>query len=89
MLLTAHPVPVGPKRMKGKGKQFVPHGRRVMLAFPGGAGYGPAAERDPALVRRDLARGYISAKTAVSDYGMTQEEVEKVLDTVKKGGEVE
>ena len=75
--------------MKGKGKQFVPHGRRVMLAFPGGAGYGPAAERDPALVRRDLARGYISAETAVAEYGLTQKEVETVLDAVKQGGDVE
>ncbi len=75
--------------MKGKGKQFVPHGRRVMLAFPGGAGYGPAAERDPALVRRDLARGYISAETAVAEYGLTQKEVEAVLDTVRQGGDVE
>ena len=75
--------------MKGKGKQFVPHGRRVMLAFPGGAGYGPAAERDPALVRRDLARGYISAQTGVAEYGLTQEEVDTVLDTVKLGGDVE
>ena len=75
--------------MKGKGKQFVPHGRRVMLAFPGGAGYGTAAERDPALVRRDLARGYISAETAVAEYGLTQKEVETVLDAVKQGGDVE
>jgi len=28
--------------MRGKGKQFVPHGRKVVLAFPGGAGYGQA-----------------------------------------------
>jgi len=51
-------------KMNGKGKQFVPHGRKVMLAFPGGAGYGEASQRDVALVKRDLARGYISAETA-------------------------
>ena len=51
-------------KMYGKGKQFVAHGRRVVLAFPGGAGYGPVSERDPELVKRDLARGYISAETA-------------------------
>ena len=28
-----------------------------MYLFSGG-GYGPAAERDPAMVERDLARGY-------------------------------
>ena len=26
--------------MRGKGRQFVPHGARVVMAFPGGAGYG-------------------------------------------------
>lgn len=72
--------------MKGKGKQFVPHGRKVMLAFPGGAGYGSAADRDPALVRHDLARGYITAETAQRDYGMSDADIRAVLDAVKKGG---
>ncbi|HAC48595.1 MAG TPA: 5-oxoprolinase, partial [Sulfitobacter sp.] len=40
--------------MRGKGKQFVPHGAKVMMAFPGGAGYGPATERPKDLVKRDL-----------------------------------
>ncbi len=71
--------------MQGKGKQFVPAGRRVMLALPGGAGYGAAADRDPALVRRDLARGYISADTAKIDYGLSAAEVSAVQEAVKKG----
>ena len=71
--------------MQGKGKQFVPHGRRVMLALPGGAGYGAARERDPALVRRDLARGYISPGTAQNDYGLSAAEVASVQEAVKKG----
>ena len=71
--------------MRGKGKQFVPHGRRVLLAFPGGAGYGAADQRAPELVKRDLARGYISAETASKTYGMTAEEVATVLDAVRKG----
>ncbi|MDE0347449.1 MAG: hydantoinase B/oxoprolinase family protein, partial [Boseongicola sp.] len=57
--------------MRGKGKQFVPTGRKVMLAFPGGGGYGEPADRDSALVKRDLARGYISAETAARDYGLS------------------
>ena len=69
--------------MKGKGKQFVPHGRRVMLAFPGGAGYGHP--RDPAMVKRDLARGYVSAEVAKRDYGLTDQDVEDVLDTIRRG----
>lgn len=71
--------------MRGKGKQFVPHGRRVMLAFPGGAGYGDPSERPVDLVKRDLARGYISAQVATRDYGLSEAEVEAVLADVKKG----
>ncbi|WP_281827374.1 hydantoinase B/oxoprolinase family protein [Jannaschia rubra] len=71
--------------MCGKGKQFVPHGRRVMLGLPGGAGYGAAADRDPALVRRDLARGYIDADAAVRDYGMSAEDVAEVEAAVHEG----
>ena len=71
--------------MQGKGKQFVPAGRRVMLGLPGGAGYGPAADRDPALIKRDLARGYISAKAAMRDYGLTAADVAAVEAQVTKG----
>ena len=71
--------------MRGKGKQFVPHGRRVQLAFPGGAGYGDPADRDPALIKRDLARGYISAQSAKADYGLSDADIAAVLDAVAKG----
>ncbi len=71
--------------MRGKGKQFVPHGERVVLAFPGGAGYGPVSERDPALIKRDLARGYISAEAAARDYGLSKGDIEAVLASVKEG----
>jgi len=71
--------------MRGKGKQFVPHGRKVMLAFPGGAGYGDPAQRAPELVRRDLARGYISAETAARDYGLSARDIATVEDAVRKG----
>lgn len=72
-------------KMNGKGKQFVPHGRKVMLAFPGGAGYGEASQRDVALVKRDLARGYISAETAKQDYGLSADEISKIEEAVKRG----
>lgn len=74
--------------MKGKGKQFVPHGRRVMLAFPGGAGYGQPAQRDKSAIRRDLARGYISPETCQRDYGFSESDVHSVIDAVKRGEEV-
>lgn len=71
--------------MNGKGKQFVPHGRKVMLAFPGGAGYGDPSKRDVKLVKRDLARGYISAETAKRDYGMSETDIHAVEEAVKLG----
>ncbi|MGR3564973.1 MAG: hydantoinase B/oxoprolinase family protein [Heliomarina sp.] len=71
--------------MKGKGKQYVPEGRRVMLSFPGGAGYGNPAERDPAMVKRDLARGYISAEAARETYGLSQSDIDAVTAAVKAG----
>jgi len=71
--------------MQGKGKQHVAEGRRVMLAFPGGAGYGDASQRDPEMVKRDLARGYISAEAARENYGMSADAVDAVLAAVAKG----
>ena len=74
--------------MKGKGKQFVPHGRKVMMAFPGGAGYGAPADRNPSQIRRDLALGYISAETASRDYGLPQDEIDAVLAGAKLGDSI-
>ena len=65
--------------MRGKGKQFVPHGRRVMMAFPGGAGYGDPAARTHEAILRDLAHGYISAAFAEAQYGLTPAEIADVL----------
>lgn len=55
--------------MKGKGRQFVPHGQTVQLAFPGGGGYGDPKQRAAGLVARDIAGGYISRAAAKRDYG--------------------
>ncbi|MEH6835808.1 MULTISPECIES: hydantoinase B/oxoprolinase family protein [Falsihalocynthiibacter] len=72
-------------KMKGKGKQFVPHGRKVMMAFPGGAGYGNPDERSKAQVMRDLALGYISNETATKDYNLCAEDIASVEAAVRKG----
>ncbi|MFT7059439.1 MAG: N-methylhydantoinase B [Pseudorhodobacter sp.] len=72
-------------KMNGKGKQFVPHGQRVMMAFPGGAGYGNPADRPVASVKRDLARGYISAQTAATEYGLCAAEIAEVEAATRKG----
>jgi len=74
--------------MAGKGKQFVPHGARVVLAFPGGAGYGDPGARDGRAVRRDLARGYISAAAAARDYGLGAADIAAVEAAVAKGEDV-
>lgn len=74
--------------MRGKGKQFVPHGRKVVMAFPGGAGYGNPSERSTDLVKRDLARGYISAKTAAKDYGLSKEDISEVEAAVARGDNI-
>lgn len=75
--------------MKGKGKQFVPHGRRVCMAFPGGAGYGESRQRDRGLVHRDLVRGYISEQTARDDYGLSDEEIEQARTGANEAGNSE
>lgn len=74
--------------MKGKGKQFVPFGGRVKLEFPGGAGYGQASERDVAAIKRDFARGYISAASAKRDYGLSDGDIQ-LIETAILDGEAE
>lgn len=71
--------------MQGKGKQFVPAGGRVKLAFPGGGGYGRASDRDAALIRRDFARGYISASVAKNHYGMSDADIAAVTAAIHAG----
>ena len=60
--------------LRGKGRQQVPASRRLLLDLPGGGGFGPSAERDPALVRSDIASGYVSADQATRDYGWPTKE---------------
>ena len=40
--------------LKGKGKQIVPAGDRLIMLMPGGGGYGPPAERDPTARAGDV-----------------------------------
>jgi N-methylhydantoinase B len=71
--------------MRGKGRQFVAHGRKVMLACPGGGGYGDPAHRDRAAVQRDLGLGYISNDMAQRVYGLTEAEMKAVETAVNAG----
>ncbi|MBX3570539.1 MAG: hydantoinase B/oxoprolinase family protein [Rhizobiaceae bacterium] len=45
-------------------------GDRVRVGTPGGGGYGDPAERDPALVRRDVRLGYYTAEQASEKFGV-------------------
>jgi N-methylhydantoinase B len=46
------------------------HGDLVRLDLAGAAGWGPPAERDPALVARDVRAGYVSVDAAREIYGV-------------------
>ena len=49
-------------------------GDRVEVMTPGGGGYGPPEERDPAAIARDLERGYYTREQALALWGRTGEE---------------
>ena len=55
--------------LKPKGLQVIQAGERLIIEMPGGGGMGPASERDPEAVGRDVRLGYISAEAAKRDYG--------------------
>jgi len=86
--LEGHPTTIARsdgEAMQGKGKQFVPHGEKVIMGFPGGAGYGDPASRDRDAVRRDLLQGYISVDVARDIYGLSASDIEDVLQMQKTG----
>ena len=56
--------------LQPKGLQVVPSGERLVIEMPGGGGMGPAVERDPAAVRRDVRLGYLSPEAAKREYGV-------------------
>ena len=43
--------------------------RELQLRLPGGGGFGPPGERDPAALSRDVALGYVSPMAAREHYG--------------------
>lgn len=64
-------------KLRGKGMQPVPAGRRLVLNLPGGGGYGDPARRAPEAIGRDLANGYITPLRAVVDYDIPAPEGEQ------------
>ena len=71
--------------MTAKGKQFVPHGTRVEMAFPGGAGYGRPADRDADKVKRDLALGYITPEHAAKYYNLSAAVIAEITEQSRLG----
>ena len=52
-------------------------GQAVRLETPGGGGYGPASERAPDAVAKDVALGYLSPGAATEAYGSAWQDVEQ------------
>ena len=71
-------------KMSGKGKQFIPEGKRVQMAFPGGGGFGEVLDRDKKSIIRDLTLGYISKKSAKANYKLSNAEISNVFKKIKK-----
>jgi N-methylhydantoinase B len=46
--------------LKGKGLQFVPQGRKLVLELPGGGGFGIPGDRPAEAIAHDLKHGYIT-----------------------------
>jgi N-methylhydantoinase B len=57
--------PLGAKELR-----TLRRGDVVSSRLAGGGGYGPAIERDPERVRRDVAEGYVSVTAAADRYGV-------------------
>lgn len=56
------------------GDASVEPGQTVLCQVPGGGGLGDPGERDPELIRRDLAYGYITPDHARAAYGYVEEQ---------------
>ena len=54
----------GTKDLASKGGYKLAPTDTVTFMLPGGGGYGPPAERDPALVLRDVIAGYVTTEAA-------------------------
>jgi N-methylhydantoinase B len=58
----------------------VPRGWFVTMQTCGGGGYGPASERDPELVLRDVLEGKVSIERAREAYKVAIDESSKRID---------
>lgn len=58
----------------------VKSGQRIASYNPGGGGWGPAHERDPAAVLRDVCNGLVSIEAARDEYGVAIDPATLALD---------
>ena len=56
------------KEMKGKGRQSIPAGDRLIIEMPGGGGLGKAEGRDLKKVKSDVKNGFVSEVQAKEIY---------------------
>ena len=57
-------------RLHPKSRIVLKPGETLHIHFPGGGGFGPPAERDPAAIKRDIEFGYVSQDAADKLYGV-------------------
>jgi N-methylhydantoinase B len=58
------------RRLESKGAYVFRQGDLVSFRCSGSGGFGPPSERDPELVRRDVAEGFVSPHAARQIYGV-------------------
>jgi len=63
------------KALGSKEVAVLRNGDVVSLRTSGAGGYGPASERDPALVAQDIADGYVTEEAALAAYGAASKRV--------------
>jgi N-methylhydantoinase B len=64
--------PDGSSQTALKDTTMLEAGARVIIQTGGGGGYGDPRQRDPARVRLDLRRGYVSPEVARTVYGLSE-----------------
>jgi N-methylhydantoinase B len=57
------------RELNSKGSFTAPDGAQICLRAPGAGGFGTPAERDRERLRDDVINGYVSTRSAVTDYG--------------------
>ncbi|TMQ23031.1 MAG: hydantoinase B/oxoprolinase family protein, partial [Candidatus Rokuibacteriota bacterium] len=55
-------VRINGRRVDNRKQHVLERGDRVLVATPGGGGYGPARARDPQRAARDRALGYVTGR---------------------------